>query len=47
MLAGLLRDWVETIWNDARQTRLVNEDLTLDKASDEDLEKVWSARAES
>jgi hypothetical protein len=34
-------EWVEAIWNHAREVGLV-EDVPLDKASIEDMERIWS-----
>jgi hypothetical protein len=33
------RDWVKSIWTYAQENKLVSESLTLENASNEDLEK--------
>lgn len=35
------RSWIQAIWDYARENRLVDYDLPLDKASNKELEKIW------
>lgn len=35
------RNWVKTIWEYAKEHKLLNKDATLENASNEDLERIW------
>jgi hypothetical protein len=39
--ARTARDWVKAIWSYAQENKLVSQGLTLENASNEDLEKIW------
>jgi hypothetical protein len=39
--ARTARDWVKTIWTYAQENKLVSEGMTLEHASNKDLEKIW------